>query len=168
MVIYCTSCGESNGSEKVYSLLKLAYFANFGEDIPEIVKTKNGKPYFPDMPDRHFSLSHSRTHVLCALSDKPVGCDIESPRIITKQVIEYFSTPDELKMFDPLDLWVLKESYVKLFGLTFASIKKQRFTRDGNLIIASDKEVNSRLYSVSDCCAAVCGYDQLPGSIILI
>jgi len=143
------------------------YHAKFGgEPIPEIQKTPNGKPYFPDRPDVYFSLSHSRTHVLCALSDKPVGVDIESPRTISERAVIYFCSNEELALFDPLDLWVLKESYVKLFGETMAMIKSLRFSRDGDRIVAPDKSVISKLYRSGDYRAAVCSiYEAPPDSI---
>jgi len=146
--------------------------------MPEIKKTPNGKPYFPDRPDIHFSLSHSRTHVLCALSGAPVGVDIESPRQISKRAVGYFCSPGELALFDPLDLWVLKESYVKLIGGTFALIKASRFSRVGGRIIAPEfapefaaefapefapeKPVMARLYGIGGCRAAVCSVGECP------
>jgi len=168
MVIFCTPREERSGSEAVYALLEHAFLLEFGHGFPEIKKTPNGKPYFPKRPDIHFSLSHSRTHVLCAISDKPVGCDIESPREISERVLKFFCCPEERELFDPLDLWVLKESYVKLFGWTFASIRNLRFSRDGEQIIAPDVSVMSRLYRVGDCRAAVCGFGKSAGSVELI
>jgi len=132
MIIYCTQRGEKSGSSVVYALLEYAYRLKYGTDLPEIKKAIHGKPYFPDFPDVHFSLSHAATHVLCALSDNPVGCDIESPREISTRALGYFSTPEELALFEPLELWVLKESYVKLFGQTIASTRDLRCIRHGD------------------------------------
>ena len=169
MVIYCKPRGEISGSAAVYALLEHAYQAEFGGELPEINKTFHGKPYFPGIPEVFFSLSHARTHVLCAISDSPVGCDIESPRIISQRALRFFSSPEELALFEPLELWVLKESYVKLFGQTIASIKNLRFSFDGERIILPDSSVTARLYHVSDCCAAVCSLGlNPPDSIELI
>ena len=128
-MIYCTTRADTSGSRSVYALLEHAYRLNYEGDLPEVKKTFHGKPYFPDLPDVHFSLSHSSTHVLCALSGSPVGCDIESPRAISRRAIEYFCSAEELELFTPLELWVLKESYVKLFGKTIASIRDLRFSK---------------------------------------
>ena len=170
-MIYCTARGERSGSEAVYALLDHAYRSEFGGVMPEIKKTSSGKPYFPVFPYIHFSLSHSKTHVLCALSKDPVGADIESPRKISRRTIDYFSKPEELLLFDPLDLWVLKESYIKLLGGTLPQIKKIRFSRESKngKIIAPDISVKARLYHVGDCRAAVCMLgDEPPDSIEMI
>jgi len=175
MVIYCTPHSGRNGSGAVYALLEHAYRTEFGGKHPEIMKTSHGKPYFAGSPDVHFSLSHARTHVLCAVSDSPVGCDIESPRSISQNALRFFSSPEELALFEPLDLWVLKESYVKLFGQTIASIRKLRFTRhgDGSPVLLSKQEnpphIFSGLYRVDDCSAAVCSLGASPSdSVVLI
>ena len=169
MAIYCTPHNGQNGSATVHSLLEFALRTEYGEKLPEIKKTPHGKPYFPGMPDVHFSLSHSKTHVLCVVSGSPVGCDIESPRVISSRTLEYFSSPEELVMFKPLDLWVLKESYIKLFGQTIAAIRNLRFSLDGERIILPDSSVTARLYHVGEFCAAVCSLGpNPPDSIVLI
>ena len=170
-MIYCTPRGNKGGSDAVYELLEHAYLAEYCGELPEIRKSIHGKPYFPDYPDIHFSLSHAMTHVLCALSGSPVGCDIESPRKISCRVLDFFATPEELSMFEPLELWVLKESYVKLYGRTIASIRGLRFSREGGKIITPDVGVTARLYDIgkSGCRAAVCCLDEIiPDSVLLI
>ena len=169
MKLYCTTIHNQTGSDTVYALLEYAFMAEFGDHLPEIKKTPNGKPFFPARPDIHFSLSHSKTHVLCALSDAPVGVDIESPRQISKRAVRYFCSPEELALFDPLDLWVLKESYIKLIGETLPLVKELRFTRDGDMIATHDKSAAARLYSIDGCHVAVSTFDaNFPGSIVLI
>ena len=167
--IYCAPRGGANGSEAVYGLLDLAYRRDVGGALPAIEKTPAGKPYFPDRRDIHFSLSHAKTHVLCAISNCPVGADVESPREISARALKYFSSPEELTQFHPLDLWVLKESYIKLFGLTLISMQFLSFYREGGKITAPDPRVLSKLYSVNGCRAALCAIDaDPPESIELI
>jgi len=187
MTIYCAPLSGSDGSLAVYSLLRYAFNIEYGGEFPEIKKTPNGKPYFPARRDIHFSLSHSRTHVLCALSGEPAGADIESPRLISERAIKFFCSPAELALFDPLDIWVLKESYIKLIGGTLAMIKKPQFSRCGDSIIAPDigelggfegkifpdigehSRVISRLYRIEDCRAAVCSLvEKPPDSVELV
>ena len=38
------------------------------------------KPWFPDYPHLHFSVSHSGSLSLCALGETPVGADVELVR----------------------------------------------------------------------------------------
>ena len=181
MVIYSTTLDGRRGTEVVYDLLGRVFYDEYGGDLPEIEKTLNGKPYFPDRPEIFFSLSHSRTHVLCALSDHPVGVDIESPREISARALTFFCSPDESALFEPLDLWVLKESYIKLMGGTLGLMKVLRFSREGDgdvggpgdvgrgTIIAPDGAVWARLYHFDGCCAAVCSLGgDLPEEIIAV
>ena len=169
MKIYCAPLVEKNGSGAVRALLAHAYYADYGEAMPEIEKTPNGKPFFPKRPGVHFSLSHSRTHILCALSGEPVGADIESPRHISRSAMRFFCSPEELSVFDPLDLWVLKESYLKLLGGTLPAIRKMKFARDGERIVAPDETVISKLYRLADCRIAVSTRGDLPpDSVILV
>ena len=193
---YCTQRGKKSGSSAVYDLLAHAYHLENGGELPEIKKSIHGKPYFPYSPGIHFSLSHSVTHVLCALSGNPVGCDIESPRMISNRVLTYFSTPAELELFEPLELWVLKESYVKLYGRTIASIRDLRLSRYGDDIVISagrfsadprsgvssatgnkeghplmseDRSPVFKTYKIDDCIAAVCSLsDDLSAPLIYV
>lgn len=48
--------------------------------LPELTLWERGKPYFSHLPRRQFNLSHSGTLALCALSDRPVGVDIQVVR----------------------------------------------------------------------------------------
>ena len=167
--IFCSAKGSGSGSDAAYLLLEHAYYTLFGRSLPEIVKTPNGKPYFKSEPDIHLSLSHATTHVLCALSNEPVGVDIETPRAISERAIQFFSSPDELTHFAPLDLWVLKESYIKLIGGTLVLVKSLRFSCENGQIITPDKLAFSKLYRIGNCRAAVSTYSaMLPDSIELV
>ena len=169
MKLLCAPRHGKNGSEAAYSLLESAFCSEFGGVMPVIEKTPNGKPFFPGLPGVHFSLSHSATHVLCAISNEPVGVDIESPRHINERTARYFCSPDEASLFDPLDLWVLKESYIKLLGGTLLMVKTIRFSREKDIIITPDKNSSSRLYKLDGCPAAVSVFGaNLPDSIELI
>ena len=167
--VFCAPRGSASGSASVYSLLEYAISVVFGKVLPEIKKTPNGKPYFPAEPQMHFSLSHARTHVLCAVSDRPVGADIESPRFISDLAIRYFSLPEELSVFSPLDLWVLKESYIKLFGGTLKMVKSVHFSYENGSIVSSANSSFSKLYYIESCSAAISSsYDTFPDSIELV
>ena len=167
--IFCAPLRSQSGSPAVYSLLGYAYRNEYGGVLPEIKKMPGGKPYFPGHPEIHFSLSHSKTHVLCAISSKPVGADIESPRLISERAVQFFCSPEELSHFDPLDLWVLKESYVKLIGGSIALVKKIRFSCESGKIITSGTSSLSKLYRIGNCRAAISTFgDFLPDSVELV
>ena len=82
-----------------------------------------GKPYFPDAPQVHFSISHSGAYWLCAVSGAPVGLDIQQHRPCRAQALaQRFFSPEEnayLQKTDGIpffDLWCAKESYLKYTG----------------------------------------------------
>ena len=96
----------------------------YGGPLPEIRRTERGKPYFVDSP-LHFSVSHTKNHVFCALSDRPVGIDAEElDRDIRLELAEKILSPMELVQFrqaeNPrlalLTFWVLKEAAAKCSG----------------------------------------------------
>ena len=162
MKLYCAPIRNLSGSATVYALLEYAYKKDFYGSFPKIEKTPNGKPYFPDKPDVHFSLSHAKTHVLCAISVNPVGADIESERHVSKRALRFFATQKELELFDPLDLWVLKESYIKLIGGVLIMVKNIHFSCEEGIISAPDNETISRLYRIDGCRAAISSHGTPP------
>ena len=165
MKLFCAP-HENSGHDTVYALLKFAFIEMYGENPPIIGKSENGKPYFIGNVDVHFSLSHCKTHVFCGLSSSPIGVDIESPRKISERTEKFFCSPDERKMFLPLELWVLKESYVKLKGGILPMMKTIRFLKQNDEIIAPDKDVVSKLYCVEGCRAAVSSLNVKPPDTI--
>lgn len=94
------------------------------EPLPAMARTRQGKPYFPGRPDLHFSLSHSRGLSLCALSDVPVGADIEFVRPRRAQFPRYTLSDREYAWYesrgrswdDFYRLWTMKEARVKCTG----------------------------------------------------
>lgn len=50
------------------------------EEIPPMDWDARQKPFFPDFPQVQFNLSHTRGAVLAAVSNQPVGADIEQIR----------------------------------------------------------------------------------------
>ena len=64
-----------------YLLLKKALHEEFGITAnPVFEYGEHGKPIFVGHPEIHFNLSHCREAVVCAVSDRPVGIDVESIR----------------------------------------------------------------------------------------
>ena len=106
------------------ALLASLYREHTGNDLPPIETTARGKPYFPGVP-LHFSISHTKKHVFCALSDSPVGIDAEElDRNISLGLAEKVLSPGEKAQFAAaadkrlalLTFWVLKEATVKCTG----------------------------------------------------
>ena len=100
------------------------YEEKYGRPMPEIAVTERGKPYFAD-GNCHFSISHTKHHVFCILSDCPVGIDAEeTDRNIDLRLAEKILSPQEKKQYDMaedkrlalLTFWVLKEAAAKCAG----------------------------------------------------
>lgn len=157
------------GSAFASSLLLYAVGEVWGAgELPEIREDEQGKPYFPDRPGWHFSLSHTKTHVLCALSDSPVGADVEALRDFPEKTIARLTDGREREDFDFLELWVLRESLFKLRG--GVSLRSTRFRREGGEIVPPVPGVYCRLYrDVPGCVAALCSTrDELPPRLIFV
>ena len=97
-----------------------------------ICRTPGGKPYFASH-DLFFSISHAKDTVAVALSDTPVGIDIEfiDERRDILSLSRRFFAPDEHKALSetagsPLDdffaLWTKKEALAKITGEGLAAI----------------------------------------------
>lgn len=123
MLRYASLDGEG-GHEAGRRLLREMYFEMTGLSMPEILTEERGKPYFAD-GDLHFSVSHTKKHVFCVLSEKPVGIDAEEcDRRIDLRLADKILSPREKGRYDLaedkrvalLRFWVLKEAAAKLSG----------------------------------------------------
>jgi phosphopantetheinyl transferase len=157
MKLLCAPRGPLSGSEAALSLLRYGVRETCGIELPRIEKSPLGKPFFPERPDIFFSLSHTKTHVLAAVSGTPVGVDVETRRPVLPGVPGRVCAPEELLQFDFFELWVLKESFVKVSGNSRVDPRSIRFGRDGERIVTPDVSVRARLFTtVPGCAAAVC------------
>ena len=88
-----------------------------------------GKPFLPDHPNLHFSLSHSGKWAMCALGNRPLGCDVEATGRGNEKLTKRFFHPEEqqaLAMLAPdtrpewqrefARIWTRKESWLKADG----------------------------------------------------
>ena len=116
---------ESRGAGKL--LLAQMYEELTGEEMPPIEKAPRGKPYFPGSK-LHFSITHTKSTVFCALSDTEIGIDAEdlnrkvSPALAQKilspaEYAQYEAVPTEEQNEALLRFWVLKEAEAKCSGL---------------------------------------------------
>ena len=112
------SCELAGRSGHVCGRLLLAelYREATGSDLPPIATGEWGKPYFPDS-DWHFSISHTKDHAFCALSNRPIGMDAEElSRQVKPALAEKILSPAEMAQYEEssdrnralLTFWVLK------------------------------------------------------------
>lgn len=134
-------------------LLHLAELIGYKNKL-DIKKDENQKPYILNNPF-YFSLSHSGDYVFAAISDKPIGIDVQK-RIKTKENLDkYVRFPNEKDDF--YTLWCVKEAYTKLLGkgleipfqtIKFKDIKKEYLIKlfkikNHQFAIACDKKTSS-------------------------
>ena len=122
-IAHCPLDGLS-GHEAGRRLLAELYRQETGQDLPDILTTDRGKPYFPDS-GLHLSISHTPKHAFCALSRRNLGIDAEeADRKINLRLADKILSPMERQQFDAapdkekalLTFWVLKEAAAKLSG----------------------------------------------------
>ena len=99
---------------------------------PDFSYNENGKPYFENGP--FFSISHCTEAIAVAVSDEPVGIDIESIRHADLSLIERVMSKDESERLKVKDermrdrlftrLWTQKEAIVKAQGTGIVSFEQ--------------------------------------------
>ncbi len=119
-------------------LRNYALFQNgINPDKTEFVKNENGKPYIKGN-GLYFNISHSGEYVICGVSDKEIGCDIQKITSINEKVIKKCLDQGEIKALEKetdknkafTKLWAKKESYVKATGKGIKSgLKDQKGTK---------------------------------------
>lgn len=92
-------------------------------------KGEHGKPYVVNLP-AHFNISHSGKYTVLAISDEPIGVDIEEIREFSAITARKLFTEEELSYVagnDPsrrkslmqqcfFEVWTAKEAYIKYIG----------------------------------------------------
>jgi len=125
----------------------------------KIETDENGKPFLKDS-NLFISISHSYDLVACAVSEKPIGIDIEKIRSVSRKLIEYVCTDKEREFVlssknalgkDTVEgkaakrffaVWTAKEAFFKtgnsgeknIRSIDTLSLKKQEFIIDGYYI----------------------------------
>ena len=124
LIIESVALDGRSGHEAGRELLSAMYRRQFGKDMPTIALGQWGKPYFAD-GSAHFSISHTKTRVFCALSDGNVAIDAEEMnRRVSENWAAKLLSPTEYAQYEAaeskaqaiLKFWVLKEAAGKLSG----------------------------------------------------
>lgn len=105
------------GLEECFNLSSDDIIFSYGE---------KGKPMLKDSTNKFFNISHSGDWVICAISDKEVGIDIEKIKEARLNVANRYFTASEIKSLNSLEaqeqnelfftFWTVKESYLKYLG----------------------------------------------------
>ncbi len=88
---------------------------------------KNGKPYIENS-ELYISISHSFDMVFAAVSEKPIGVDIERIKDINFSVAKKFANDEELEYIGSdlkrfYEIWTAKEAYYKMTGGSAVNFK---------------------------------------------
>ena len=141
----------------------------------KIMRGENGKPYLAGEGGIYFNLSHSGEYVMCAVSDREIGCDIQKITNSDYRIAERFFTSREYEDIAGRETqeqrrdmfyryWTLKESFLKATGKGI-SVPLDSF----EFIISDDVSINQsidernyyfREYPFDDYKAAVCVSDR--------
>lgn len=104
--------------------------------LPDFKYNKFGKPYLKGC--KHFNVSHSKHIMVIAVSDNPIGVDIEATKNISQNLINYVCNKKEAmaikeskdKNKEFTKLWTKKESLIKLQGSTICRNLKTMLRRE--------------------------------------
>lgn len=163
--LYITEVNNTKTHSNEFVKKVLSRYVNIDWHKVRINKNKYGKPYLRDFPNIHYNISHTKGAIVCAVSDNPVGVDIERVRPYKKQIIEYFFTQNEREyIFKDMEnqdkrfteIWTKKEAYVKWAG-TGIEIPFNKFD-----VLYSEKKapkLNSFFYL--EYCITVCSEQSL-------
>lgn len=109
----------------------------YGKTDFDVKAGKNGKP---ELDFCFFNISHSGKYAVCAVSDVPVGIDIEKMTdfkrrerymLFSKEESDYVNETEEAERF--YTLWTMKEAYIKAVGGTLGDAGRVTLVRDGRL-----------------------------------
>lgn len=129
----------------------------------EIKCSEKGKPYFESIPV-HFSLSHSGDYAACAVSDAPVGIDIEHDVKARETISNRFFSLEEqntLLSAENKDLafariWTAKESALKLLGTGLAGGLSSITVYDDFRIKSDSKMLQLHQFTYGTLCFSLC------------
>ena len=108
-----------------YLLLKRALREEYGiTENPIFEYGEHGKPFIVGHPEIFFNLSHCREAVACAVSNRPIGIDVESVRQFKESLVRYTMNEREVAQIMEAErpdvafirLWTMKEARLKLTG----------------------------------------------------
>ncbi|MBE7122182.1 4'-phosphopantetheinyl transferase family protein [Bacillus cereus] len=132
-----------------------------------------GKPFLINNNIKvSFSISHSGSWVVVALSSLEVGIDIEKVKDLNVKIAQQFFTPEENNTLTKLipeeqlhyfyELWTLKESYVKAIGKGL-SVPLDSFSINTNnqyITVSPESPYNFRQYLLQNYKLAVCSLEN--------
>ena len=144
-----------------YLLLCEALRNEYGIIEPPVFEYgEHGKPFIVGHPDIHFNLSHCREAAICAVSDRPIGIDVESIREFNDSLVRYTMNEREVQEIEQAErpdvafirLWTMKEAVLKLSGRGIVDDMKHVLDNVSHLNLSTIISPDVRfVYTVASC-----------------
>jgi len=164
--LYFAEVEDSQFHSECFTRIILGKNLSVDSDSLVICKSEFGKPYLRDYPNVYYNISHTKGVIVCAVSNKPVGVDIERIKKFNHRIVERFFTQNEQNYILSMkenqnerftEIWTMKEAYVKWLG---TGMKKPFNTFDviklNNDVFIYTKYINR--YIVSICNSLNCNH----------
>lgn len=125
LILYLSKAQNTRESSEKFARFLLGKHLGTDGDKLKISRNQYGKPYLVEYSNIHFNISHTKGAIACAVSDCPVGVDIERIRKIDSRVVRYFFSQQEKDYvladtentdFRFTEVWTKKEAYLKFLG----------------------------------------------------
>ena len=142
-----------------YLLLREGLKKEYGITEPPVFEYgEHGKPMIAGHPEIHFNLSHCREAVACAVSNRPVGIDVESVREYKDSLARYTMNDDELRTIAAagrpdaafIRLWTMKEAALKLTGRGITDNMKTVLPATGLTFTTVERLERNYIYTVCE------------------
>jgi len=126
-----------------------------------------GKPLIPGGPE--ISISHTKGAAALAVSDDPVGVDIEQIRSVRPNLPQRVMSPRELRWYQEegerdeafFTLWTLKESYYKYLGTGLPGFPNEtEFHPEGGIWRLEGSPLRFSVYRADDLVLALCTLER--------
>lgn len=160
-----------------YLLLCRALREQFGiDEQPVFEYGEHGKPSIVGHPEVHFNLSHCKSALACAVSDQPIGVDIEMFGRYSESLARYCMSDSEVERimsaYNPdhefTKLWTQKEAALKLTGDGIADNIKDVLRDDTICIESFCKYMPIPVENLCDCVLSVAQYTKKFPKILFV
>ena len=121
----------------------------------------NGKRYINNKKI-YFNISHKNNYVTTVISKKEIGIDIEEVKDIDTKIIKKITTTHEEKYISEdknkknerfIEVYTLKEAYIKMLGENISKIKDYDFNKiysNKEIRIKVDKNINNYIITICE------------------
>ena len=135
-----------------YLLSDLLKDYNINYNNITILENEYGKPYIKDS-NIYYSISHSNNLVMVAIDDKPIGIDIQF--IKDKNKNNFILNESEYK-YNYIEIFSLKESYIKCIGSNINHMKDITFNLDNKILSNKDEYEFIQLKDIDNYVISIC------------